>query len=239
MKKIELLFGLLIISIFSFAQNKQLLETTVTPPVFVGVEDYNYDENSSKIHQFVNSNIENTVLQNGVVVVLFTIEKNGSVSNIDVLNSVSHTNDNAVVTCIEKTSGFWNPGHVDGQPVAMEKEIHVNFTDPSMPSLEEMAIYNLERGLKQYQKVEFINHKFNLTQKQMDEKSSRKLEKAIRCLEMANKYQPQEPSIIFWQARVYEKAGYEMESLEKQNRFNEMVSSSYVASTEEIDISIK
>ncbi|MCW3788444.1 energy transducer TonB [Plebeiibacterium sediminum] len=239
MKKYGLLLTALLISVFAFSQNRQLTETVVTSPYFIGSQDVNYDDNSSKMNQFINTNINNENLEAGVVVALFTINDDGSVSNISILNSVSKSTDREVTACLEKSSGLWMPGHVNGKPVAMEKEVHINFTDPNLPSLKDLANMNLERGLSKFQLAEYTSIRYNLTQDQAAKKSARQFEKAIRYLETANKYQPQEPSIIFWQARVYEKAGYELKSADKMNRFNEITSSSYVANTETINIKLQ
>ncbi len=239
MRKTSLLISLLFLTIGVFAQQYQLKETLVTPPQFKGIENVNYDENTSMFNQFVNNNIHNNMFQNGVVVVQFTINKDGSVSNINLLNSVSDATNKAVIDCVEKSSGLWTPGKVDGKPVAMEKEIHVNFTDPSAPSLEDMAIQSLELGLKNYQLAMYLKEKFSLTEEQAESKSTRKLNKAIKYLETANKYQPQEASIVFWQACIYEQAGDEIKSAEKMNRFNDLSNINYMASTEIIKISIK
>ncbi len=239
MKNYGLLLTVLLISVFTFSQNRQLTETVVTSPYFLGAQNENYDENSSKMNQYINMHINNENLEAGVVVALFTINDDGSVSNISILNSVSTKTDKEVIACLEKSSGLWKPGHVDGKTVSMEKEVHVNFTDPDMPSLQELANTNLERGIMKLQLAEYNSIKYNLTQEQAKRKSARQFKKAIKYLETANKYQPQEPSIIFWQAQVYEKAGYEMQSLEKRNRFNEMTSLSYVANTETINIELQ
>ncbi len=236
MRKISLIVSLLFLSIVTFGQVHQLKETLVTPPQFMGAENTNYDSNTSKFNQFADKYVENDLTSNGVVVVLFTINKDGSVSDINLLNSVSNSTNNAVINCIEKSSGLWTPGKVNGNPVAMEKEIHFRFSDPSGPSLEEMANSNLEKGLKNYQLGLYISEKFHLTQEQAEKKSCKKFNRAIKYLEIANKYQPQEPSIIFWQACVYEKTGNEMMSIEKKNRFDEMSDMNYMASIELIDI---
>ena len=159
MKKFSLILSFLFLSLITFAQYQQLKETLVTPPHFNGAENENYDNNSSKFSQFVNNSIQNDFLHSGVVVVLFTVNKDGTVSNIDLVNSVSNATNNAVINCIEKSSGLWEPGTTNGNPVTMEKEIHVRFTDPSGPTLEELANANLEKGLKNYQSGVFTNAK--------------------------------------------------------------------------------
>ncbi len=239
MRKTSLLISLLFLTIGVLAQQHQLKETLVTPPQFNGVENTNYNSNSSMLNQFVNNNIQNNLFDHGVVVVLFTINENGSVSNITVTNPVSDVTNNAVVECVKKSTGLWTPGKVDGKPVAMEKEIHVQFTDPTGSSLEEMANQNLVRGLKNYQLAMYLKHKFTLTQEQAESKSAKKINRAINYLDIANKYQPQEASIVFWQACIYKQAGDEIKSIEKMNRFNELTNANYMASTETIRISTK
>ena len=81
--------------------------------------------------------------------------------------------------------------------------------------------------------------KFNLTKDQAQNKSSKKFKRAIKYLEIANKYQPQEASIIFWQACVYEKAGYDVKSTDKMNQFMIMNNANYMSSIETVDINIK
>jgi len=239
MKKISFVFSMLLISLATVAQQHHLNETIVTPPQFNGEENVTYDKNTSMFNQFANNSLQNINSDNGVVVVLFTIDSDGSVSNINLLNTVSNSTNQAVIKLIEKSSGLWTPGKVNGTPVAMEKEIHVKFNDPSGPSLEDLANQSLEKGLKNYQMAMFVKQKFGLTQEQADNKSEKKLNRAVKYLEIANKYQPQEPSIIFWQACIYKEAGKELESAQKMNRFHELNDTNYMASTETVIINLK
>jgi len=232
MKKIGLLTGMLLMAVMTFAQVRELSETKVESPKFVGsdaTKDLNSNGKSAICNYLQNNLQQNNNFAEGVVEVLFTINSDGSVSNIIVENSVAMENDAAVTNCIKKTSGLWSPGMVNGNPVAMEKKVFVNFINPNSKSLEELAQESLELGLKKYQSAVTVKENLNLSEATANKRAERRIKTAISLMNEAHKYQPGEPSIVFWQACAYEKAGNEIKRAEKFNEFMEMVELNFQA----------
>ena len=238
MKKIALLTGLLLSAVITFAQVKELSETTVESPKYIGQQDANAinSSESSPICSYLKSSLINNNFEEGVVIILFTINADGTLSDFNVKNSVSKGSDQKVINCLKSTSGLWNPGRVNGTPVEMQKEIHVRFVDPSGNSLEELAQNNIESAVKQFESAKAIKNNVSLTSVKADKKSTRKLQSALAYLKEASKYQPNEPSVVFWEACTYEELGNEMRKAEKLNRFMEMVDPKYQAGLESVDI---
>ncbi len=220
MKKIGILVVVFALSLCGFAQVNDLLETTVHSPLFEG-EKGNVNESLS-LNDFIVDELKDQVfITEGVVEILFTVNADGSVSDIAIKNSVSKTEDNAVINCIEKTSGKWLPGEVDGVPVAMEKRLYVNFLDLDNVSLQEQARDYLGKGLKNYFDALNTEKRFDLDKDRAEKKANRKYNTALLYFNEAHRCCPQEISIPFWQACIYEKTGNDGMYIEKFNEFNE------------------
>ncbi len=240
MKKIGLLFGLLFMVSLTFAQVTQLKETTVESPKFIGQQiDYDYegDLTASPICHYLKNNLKNeNYLDEGIVTVLFTINADGTLSDFNITNSVSSNNDNAVLNCIKSTSGLWQAGKVDGKPVEMQKEIYVHFVNPSTKSLETLAQDNILSAIKKIESAKTTRRSVNLSAKKANRKADNKLYSALFYLNEANKYQPEEPSVVFWQACAYEELGDEINKTEKLNQFLELTDLQYQAQIESVNI---
>ena len=201
----------------TFAQVTELNETTVESPKFIGQQIFDSDNDctTSPICHYLKNNLKNNdYMEEGVVTVLFTINPDGTLSDFTVTNSVSSHNDNAVVSSLKSTSGLWQAGKVNGEPVQMQKEIYVHFVNPSSRSLEDLAQENIMAAIKKYESAKNVKNSMHLSSDKAEKKSERKLNSALFYLEEANKYQPEEPSILFWQACTYEELGEEL----KKNR---------------------
>ncbi len=241
MKKIGLLFGLLLMAGLTFAQVKELKETTVEPPKFVAqqISDSANDPTTSPICNYLKENLDNVnYLDEGVVTILFSINADGTLSDFNITNSVSNANDHAVLNCLKNTSGLWQAGKVNGKPVQMQKEIFVHFVNDPNQSLEAMAQENITNAVKKIESARTIKSSVNFTTAKATRKSERRLQSALFYLNEANKYQPEEPSIVFWQACTYEELGNEIKKVEKLNKFMEMTDLQYQAQVESISISL-
>lgn len=213
MKKVGLLSALVLVVTLSFAQVRELKETTVESPKFIGAQITVESEGQqvSPICSYLKNNLQEVrSFGEGVVVVLFTINSDGTVSNFDVVNSVSQQTDNAVISCLKSTSGLWMPGKVNGNMVEMEKEIYVHFVDPSTASLEVLAQQNIAFAVKKIEQAVQLKESVTLSAAKAEKKSLRKLNTALKSLRKANRYQPEEPSVVFWEACSYEHIGNEM-----------------------------
>jgi hypothetical protein len=241
MNRIGLLTGTLLTVTLTFGQ-VNVLETIVEPPKFTGhqVLDYEIEEGVSPICNYLVNNLNPyTSFNEGVVVLLFTVKADGTVTEFNITNSVSKTNDNAIIACIKNTSKMWQPGLVNGNPVDMEKEVHVKFIDPDKPSLEEQARKNIVVAVKKYHVAKHIKKSTFITYERIQRKSDRKLKNSLRLLEIANRLQPNEPSIVFWQACTYGEQGNDLMRSEMLKRFNEMLDPYYQASLENVHIVLK
>ncbi|MCW3789075.1 energy transducer TonB [Plebeiibacterium sediminum] len=239
MEKLGLLTGLLLVAGLTFAQVTKLEETTVEPPKFVGQQIMDSDEEmtSSPICYYLKNNLQSqNYSEEGVVTVLFTINPDGTLSNFTVKNSVDATNDNAVLNCLKSTSGLWQAGRVNGTPVEMEKEIYVHFVNPSTTSLEELAQENIMAAINKVETAKNVKNSIRLSAEKANKKATRKLHSALYYLDEATKYQPEEASIIFWQACAYDELGNEIRRAEKLNQFMEMVDLQYQAQVESVSI---
>lgn len=108
----------------------QLEEVEVTPPKFVGVENavtvFNQAEEQSITQHLANQfeyPDEWNLLYTGTEVIKFTVTTEGELTNFKVINSIGHEVDEEIIQLLEETNGMWRPGHSNGKPVAMEKEV--------------------------------------------------------------------------------------------------------------------
>lgn len=241
MKKMVLLFSLLVIAAMAFAQGRELSETVVEPPKFVGNNEVvNIDNGKSLICNYLQNSLgEESVMQEGVVVVLFTVTHNGEVDGFSIVNSVSGNADRAVIESLKETSGMWKPGLVNGVARDMEKEIFVGFNFEDGLSLRDQAKSNIILAVKKYQSAVHVGQKLHLSNETAERRTQRKLRAAMVLLEDANKYQPFEPSVAFWQGHVHNLAGNELKSVEKFNEFNELIDPYYMARIESVDIVLR
>ena len=109
----------------SSSQQKDLVEVLEVTPSFVG--------GTSAYNQWVEEHLifpENVYGKNikGRVVASYVIEKDGTISNVDIVQSVHPLVDKAVVRMLSSMPK-WNPGTQNGQPVRVKMNwaINVNF----------------------------------------------------------------------------------------------------------------
>jgi len=243
MKKIGVLLLMFCLGLNVIAQEMNLSENIVEPPKFIGNSDVilNNDESRALWSEYLTNKLDkdNLNYESGIVAVLFTITADGNIKNIQVENSVSNKTDKMVVYYITKSKGLWEPGKVNGNAVDMEKEVFVRFSDPNEPSLEKMAQNHIGYALKKYNKAECITNSFLYAQEKEDKVKNRMLKSCLTNLEIATRYQPNEPSIAFWQCKAYELQGNKIKSEEKFLEFNHLIDPLYQASIDFIDISIR
>lgn len=240
MKKTGLLTGMLFVVIFVSAQIKELSETLVESPRFNFEHSHNDDSNRSPVSYYLQESLnDGSSYSEGVVVILFTIKADGTLANFTIENSVSKTNDDAVIRSIQSTSGMWNPGLVNGNPVEMQRKFFVRFLNPENKSLEMLAQENINLAIRKYYQAIQTKENICLSAKKADKKADRKLNATLVLLEGANKYQPEEPSVFFWQACTYEQLGDEVMRSQKINEFINLIDQNYQAQIERIDINLK
>jgi hypothetical protein len=197
--KTKVLFAIcLLMSAFAFGQNettlspKELGEVKVTPPEFRGVKtaiQMRSDSQISLINQYL---IENVIYPEnagrccfqGTEVVQLTINTNGEISKMKVINSVCPEIDNEFVRVLEGTSGMWSPGYNNGNAVEMEKEISLVFFVP----------YNKFRTVNEIFKARATKY-FNEGNQYLLVKKNPK--KALKSFEKAMVYLPYESALLF------------------------------------------
>lgn len=125
----------MIVSVVGFGQNEiqeLMTETKVVPPKFPIVKTPIQDKSIESINDYLASfvqypdNAVKTWLE-GTEVVRFVVTPTGELTNFKVINSVCSDIDKEVIRVLNFTSGQWRPGTVDGEPVAMEREVSMNF----------------------------------------------------------------------------------------------------------------
>lgn len=152
----------MLIAGFANGQNRNLSEIEVTPPQFTGILNSAIPADISAnalIKNYLQQNIqypENSLNcgKQGTVVVQFTVNTEGNLSDFDIINSVCPEIDNEVVQTLKTTDGMWLPGSNNGKPVEMTKEISLVFAVNSNPYkttneiFRENAIHYFENGTK-------------------------------------------------------------------------------------------
>jgi hypothetical protein len=140
MKNVFVILLLLLASFTSFSQdnkNYKLPEYVITAPeLMVPIQG----SGSGYLNEYLKTSIQYPVNslaweEEGVEIVKFVVTKNGEVTNLAVINSVSKEIDDEVFRVLNSTSGKWRPSMENGAPVEREKEVSIAFTaDRSDPS---------------------------------------------------------------------------------------------------------
>ena len=239
MKRILFLTAALSVVCLSFAQMTRLSENIVESPKFNGANgwEFNPQEKTSAICQYLQQELSNhLILDEGVVIVHFTVEKDGAVNNLIVEHSLSYETDGAVLNSLKTTSGNWTPGKVNGTPAQMERKIFVSFYDPEKGTIQEQGNAKLQTAIKKYQTAVDLEKTATISKEKLAKKVDSKVKSVIKLLEAAERYLPSEPSIIFWQACAFEKAGKEAKKAQKINEFVTLVDNALQAQIETVNI---
>jgi TonB family protein len=216
MKKVNYVIVLLMLTVGMVAQEstmkqKFIEETRVEAPVFIG----NVDSDKTS-HQLFAQHLQNELsylteldylYDEGIVAVDFTVEPDGSVSDLQVSNSVSRTLDEAVMQIIRASNQMWLAGKINGETSSMKKTVFVKFDIPGNDSHNELATQYLNLAIKQLYAINTIENNKFLSDAKILKKSQRRANYAETYLERAEQYKANDLSITFWQARTYELQG--------------------------------
>lgn len=146
----------MILPIITFGQNKKsnsMEEITVIPPIFPSAEMIWQGKDVKSIDDFLANNIEfpqksvNGRLQ-GTEVIQFVVTPKGELTDFNVINSVCSEIDKEVIRVLEVSSGMWKPASVNGEPVAMVKEVSLVFKLHETADFEAMAKKFANQGNK-------------------------------------------------------------------------------------------
>lgn len=144
MKTSVIFFAIMLTAVIAFGQEQKLNEIKVTAPQF-------QSEFFHSANDFLEHSVEfpakskNAGLQ-GTEVIQFTVTTEGQITDFMVINSVSPEIDLEVIRILEVTSGKWTPGTVNGEPVAMTKEVSVDFKNNPATNFTELANNHLQKG---------------------------------------------------------------------------------------------
>ncbi|GEM_PF-6415135 len=213
MKKLLLSIGMCLLVVGVSAQ-KILPDQLVVSPKYIGDVVEEETVKKSPICCFIQNHLvipdDNSVAE-GYVGVVFTINPDGSLSNFIVSNKVTSSLDEAVVNCIKKTEGKWQPGLVNGIPSPMERRVYVKFDIPGNDSFEELAKDRYFNSIKYFSKAMYLKDNRLITQEKRDKKSTKYFNRSLKQLNMAAKYSPNNYSIAHWKAKNYEQLNMEKE----------------------------
>lgn len=233
MKKLLLLIGMCFFTLTLVAQETEkrhfLADQTVVPPQFKGEQVE--QQQTSPICCYIEKNLElpdrhliEKYQIEGTVVIDFTVEADGSLTNFVISNYVDNDLNYAVIDCIKETQGMWAPGMVNDKPAPMEKRIYVKFDIEGNPSFEEIARNYYNIATKRFAKGEQIQNSDGFNSKKRVRKYTRKYNSSIRLLNHATVYCPNDASIFLWKAKNYEQLGMNQQMLEMLERRKEVLS---------------
>ena len=86
----------------------------------------------------------------GTEVIKFSVDTDGNLSNIQVMNSVCQALDDEIVDILKSTNGMWTPAIKDGIPVTMDKEISIAFV---CRDVEDCRAFMIENARKNFHKA--------------------------------------------------------------------------------------
>jgi hypothetical protein len=131
MKK-PLLFAIFFIASLTVSAQKLTVDTS---QVFTSVDKIpEFPGGVDKFKEYIDKNVKNTlrkINKSGLVVVISTIEKDGSFTNVRSIKSLNAESDSIAVNIVSKTPKL-SPAIKDGKPVRCKYSIPVWFGDPSL-----------------------------------------------------------------------------------------------------------
>jgi len=232
MKKVMYLMMMCFVSVGLMAQQEtvEMADLKVEPPKFNvnGLSEVTVSSRNLPVNRFIEQELylpeALTLYQDeGIVAIQFTINADGRVSNFEVKNHVSELTDNAVIECLEKTDGMWIPGKVDGEYASMEKLVFVKFDVIGNPSHLEIAQNYFTNGVRHFTTAMILGDNLFLKDSRKTKKTERQLNRAFSNLDLALKYAPDDISVLFWQAKVFEQQGKTEQMNEKLDKYLELV----------------
>lgn len=133
MKKIVVFVMSMMIAILTTGQGQSIYgRQNIIDPEFSGINVFGTEKIYGCLNDYLRTFIQyprQSLLcsYQGTEVVRFKITTKGNIEDISVVNSVCPAMDEEVIRVLKYTDGKWIPGRINGEPVAMEKEISVCF----------------------------------------------------------------------------------------------------------------
>jgi len=162
MKKILLLIACMVISGLVYSQDDKghttLKQVEVSPPEFTGINGvtgFLNKENtrSTLLSDYMKNHVQYPEIDierinEGKVIVRFMVNPDGSLTNFTVVNSVSPSIDEEVISALKTTEGMWKPGYNNEVKVPMEKEFSMVFKITGTRDLLSKATTEFQKGNK-------------------------------------------------------------------------------------------
>jgi TonB family protein len=128
----------------AYSQIQLMNEICISPPTIK-------NDNPVDLYSFLLSSLEYPVnsLNNkieGTEVVRFSVSTSGTIEDITVINSVSREIDREIIRVLQNTSGNWEPGTIDGEPLKMVRELSLSFVLDSYKDMLKTAQKFIQKG---------------------------------------------------------------------------------------------
>ncbi len=233
MKRVGFILGFFMLALMCFGQQGIVYdEVLVKAPRYAGDMDNVTvkNPNLAPIEQYLFSRLQamvdedNNIFTEGTVIVDFTVMADGSIKDVKVQNSVDYNNDNAVVNGILATDGDWQPGSKNGEAVEMKKRVVIAFDNPDTPTLRQKSIAYYHAGIKKYFKGEDVQSDATKSAEKAVKVSTRKYKGALKRFDMANRFTPENTSIVFMQVKTCEKIGDYDRLYDYEQKLNKLLS---------------
>ena len=157
---------LLILSSIVFAQDGKVNDQgKTTPATFIGVKHANTNaDNSGFAENYLINNViypgkAMQCFKEGTEVVKFTVMPTGTLTNIEVVNSVCKEIDAEVVRLLKESNGMWRPAYQNGVPVASEQELSMVFSNKNKSEINEYFVARAETFYKEGNRKLFEQNK--------------------------------------------------------------------------------
>ncbi len=135
MKTAVILTILMLVALFSSAQNQNVDEVVVSAPQFIGVKYVPTVQDESPNYMIKNylkeiiayPSYSERCGREGTEVIQFTVTTEGNLKDFRIINSVCPLIDEEVISALNQTNGMWIPGTNNGKPVDMPNELSFTF----------------------------------------------------------------------------------------------------------------
>jgi Gram-negative bacterial TonB protein C-terminal len=153
MKKITILFSLLIFTTSSYSQNEDLVNThssSITNPKFDGGE-------LDKFYTFINQEFDFSVIKkSGVMIVSFTINTEGALEKIKILEFNDIDSAKETIRVLNK-SPKWESAKRDGTPIEFEIKMPIDLINHINPKATENNIQLPKTPISEKENLEIYN----------------------------------------------------------------------------------
>jgi hypothetical protein len=227
MKKLILLIGCLWSTTSLLAQITELPVAEVKAPRFQPNENMVlFAKNSPKatIYNYLESYLvypadATKYNEQGMVIVTFMVDVDGTLKEFVVLNQVSNSLDECVINCLSQTSGNWMPAQVNGIVTPMASKVYVKFFLSDENSYTRIATNFYMSALKHMDKGAVLQQAGVVTLP----KAQKQYYRCIYNLEEATKMYPDCAALAYQQMRAYGKLGDEIHQKQMTEKYFDLI----------------